>query len=213
MTKVKVSDTQYKKISQYVDDLKRRLYEGSLSFSEFKKVTGPLIGQHPSLFPRKTSHLRLIAETTISATKAGKGINQGNKHPFDWIDSDFDNLDAQTVSKDTEEAKAFVYEQIQNGTYAQIFGSFNTNFDLLSFETHEQIKEFVATHPELLHPKGYATNFLYKNKSGKRFVAYVQHLSLNELHVLVSEFSYGLWDADDACRFVILATKNLDTQG
>lgn len=162
-------------------------------------------------FPQETSHLRLIGETTISATKAGTGMDQKNKYPFDWVDNYFDNWDAQTVSKDTKEAKAFVYEQMQNGTYADIFGSFNKNLDVLEFETHEQIKDFVKNSPELLHPKGYTTHFLYKNKSGKHFVACVRRSSGGDLNVSVFEFSYDfVWHADPARRFVILATKTLE---
>jgi len=173
-------------------------------FLEQKKV-------HP--FPSETSHLRLVGETTISATKAGKGMDQNNKHPFDGIDSYFDNWDAQTVSKDTEEAKAFVYEQMQNGTYEQIFGSFNKNLDLLEFETHEQIKDFVKNSPELLHPKGYATHFLYKNKSDKPFVADVRRYSDGDLGVRVRRFSRGgVWGAGVAGRFVVLATKTLESK-
>ncbi len=172
-----------------------------------------LTGEKNELFPQETSHLRLIGETTISATKAGVGMKQENQTLFYSVDPGFDNWDAQTVSKDTEEAKAYVYEQMQNGTYADIFGSFNKNLDLLEFETHEQIKDFVKNSPELLHPKGYATHFLYKNKSGRRFVAYVYRSSAGDLHVTVLEFSYGyVWDADDAYLFVLLATKTSDTK-
>ena len=209
----KVADQQELKIRRYTDDLQRRLIEGSLSFSELKKVVGPLIGQFYKPFPQETSHLRLIGETTISSTKAGKGMDQDNKHPFNRVDEDFDNWDAQTVSKDTEEAKAYVYEQIKNGTYANIFGSLNKDLDVLEFKTHEQIKDFVKNSSELLHPKGYATHFLYKNKSGKRFVARVGRDSDGDLDVDVYELSDGrVWGADGAFRFVILATKTLGTQ-
>ncbi len=164
-------------------------------------------------FPQETSHLRLIAETIISATKAGPGMKKENQRLFDSVDKDFDNWDAQTVSKDTEETTAYVYEQMQNGTYADIFGSFNKNLDLLDFETHEQIKDFVKNSPELLHPKGYATHFLYKNKIGKRFVADLHRRSDGHLSMRVFEFSSGsVWYANSAYRFVILATKTLDTQ-
>lgn len=166
--------------------------------------------QASEFFPQETSHLRLIGETTISATKAGLGMKQKNQTLFYSVDGDFDNWDAQTVSRDTKEAKSLVYDQMQDGTYADIFGSFNKNLDVLEFETHEQIKDFVKNSPELLHPKGYATHFLYKSKSGKRFVARVYRLSGGDLYVCVYEFSDdGMWDADDALRFVILATKTL----
>lgn len=204
----KVADQKELKIRRYTDDLQRRLIEGSLSFSELKKTVGPLIGQFHKPFPSETSHLRLIGETTISATKAGIGMKQENQTLFNSVDPDFDNWDAQTVSKDTEEAKAYVYDQMQNGTYAEIFGSFNKNLDLLEFETHEQIKDFVKNSPELLHPKGWYTHFLYKNKSGKRFVADVDRSSDGDLSVFVNRFSCGsVWSADFADRFVILATK------
>lgn len=207
----KVSDTQYRKISQYVDDLKRRLIEGSLSFSEFKKITGPLIGQYPSLFPKETSHLRLIGETTISVTKAGLGMDQNNEYPFDWIDIDFDNWNAQTVSRKTVITKALVYEQIKKGTYADIFGSFNTDLDLLEFKTHEQIKDFVKKNPALLHPKGHSTGFVFRNKKGERFIANVEIESGGKSRVGVDRFLYDhVWKAEVAYRFVILDTKTLE---
>ncbi len=209
----KASYTQYRKISQYIDDLKRRLIEGSLSFSEFKKVTGPLIGQYPSLFPTETSHLRLIGERTISVTKAGKGMDQNNKYPFDWVDINFDNWDAQTISVPTTITKALVYEQMKDGTFAEIFGSFNTDLDLLEFKTHEQIKDFVEKNPGLLHPKGYNTFSFFRNKKGERFVAIVSCDSDGDLDVNVNRFSRDLvWIAEYALRFVILATKNLESK-
>jgi hypothetical protein len=170
-----------------------------------------LTGKKYEVFPQETSHLRLIGETTISATKAGPGMKQENQTLFCSVDPDFDNWDAQTVSKDAEEAKAFVYEQMQNGTYAQIFGSFNKNLDLLEFETHEQIKDFVKNSPELLHPKGYSTHFIFRNKKGERFVANVFRDSDGGLDVSVFRFSYDfVWDAEYAYRFVFLATKTLE---
>ena len=164
-------------------------------------------------FPQETLHLRLIGETTISATKAGKGMNQDNKHPFDWVDRDFDNWNAQTVSKDTIEATAFVYEQMKNGNYADIFGSFNTDLDLLEFKTHEQIKDFVEKNPDLLHPKGYSTHFIFRNKKGERFVASVDRDADGDLDANVNRFWYGnVWNAEVADRFVVLATKTLESK-
>ena len=209
----KVSDTQYRKISQYVDDLKRRLIEGSLSFSEFKKVTGPLIGQYPSLFPQETSHLRLIGQTTISATKAGSGMKQENQNLFYRVDGCFNKWNAQTVSKDTVETTAFVYQQMRNGTYADIYGSFNKDLNLLEFKTHEQIKDFVKKNPDLLHPKGYSTNFIFRNKKRERFVAFVYRGSVGDLGVYVNRFSNNhVWYAKYAYRFVILTTKTLESK-
>lgn len=60
--------------------------------------------------PSQTSHLRLVGETTISATKAGSGMDPKKPTPFTGVDPDFDNWDAQTVSKDTELVQAKVYE-------------------------------------------------------------------------------------------------------
>lgn len=172
-----------------------------------------LTGEKNELFPQETSHLRLIGETTISATKAGARMKQENQTLFCGVDSDFDNWDAQTVSKDTEEATAYVYELMQNGTYTDIFGSFNKNLDLLEFETHEQIKDFVKNSPELLHSKGYVGFFLCKNKSGKRFVADVYRFSDGDLFVRVDDFSDDcVWVAGIARRFVVLATKTLEPQ-
>jgi len=172
-----------------------------------------LTSKKNEFFPSETSHLRLVGETTISATKAGKGMDQNNKHPFDWVDSDFDNWDAQTVSVPTTMTKALVYEQMKNGNYADIFGSFNTDLDLLEFKTHEQIKDFVEKNPDLLPPKGYSTHFIFRNKKGERFVADVFRRSDGGLGVSVGRFSdVSVWDAGRADRFVVLATKTLESK-
>lgn len=202
----KVSDTQCIKNSQYIDDIKRRLNEGSLSLYDVKTVIGPLIGQFHKTFPQETSHLRLIGETTISETIAGKGMKKENKRLFRWFDNGFDKQHAQTVFKNTEEVKALVYEQVKNGTYADILGSFNKGLDVLSFETHEQIIDFIENSFELLHPNGQATHFLYKGKRGKLFVATVILYSAHDMHVNVKMFLNDLiWSAKFACRFVILS--------
>ncbi len=60
---IKVSDKEYREISQYIDDLKRRLFEKSVSFSEFKKATGTLIGH------TKTRNLEIQGELIIPKTQ------------------------------------------------------------------------------------------------------------------------------------------------
>ena len=50
-------------------------------------------------FPQETSHLRLIGETTISATKAGVGMKQMNQNPFNSVDGDFDNWHASFLHR------------------------------------------------------------------------------------------------------------------
>lgn len=165
-----------------------------------------ITGKNTDVFPQETSHLRLVGTTTISATKTGIGMSQKNRGPFTWVDPDFDNIEAQTVSKDTQEVEAHVYEQIQDGTFITIFGSFNRSLDLLSFETHEQIKDFVEHSPELLHPKGHPTYLLYKNKDGDYFVACVSNLSTGN-GICVCDFSRDtVWSADSTHRFVVLTT-------
>lgn len=162
---------------------------------------------------RETSHLRLIGKTTISPTKAGSRISQNNKAPFDWVSHRFDEWNVQTILKDTDEVQAHVYQQVRHGTYRSIFGSLNRDLNLFSFETHRQIKDFVRNSPGLLHPKGYATHFLFNNKQGEHFVANVyRRYSGRDLCVGLDEFSSDYtWYAFNAHHIVTLV-KTMETQ-
>ena len=192
--------------------------EAGVHRDDFKKYFSSdkvqrMIREMTRFLPQETSHLKLIDSVTLNACEAGPGISPENKGPFTYVDSDFDRLGAHTVSKPTDAVQAYVYEQTKDGTYAEIYGSFDTDLDLLQFETEEQIKEFVKSHRHLLHPKGWATHFMFRNKAGKRFVAYVSWDAGGDLGVYVSRFSYSSeWYASSAYRFVVLATRSLRTQ-
>ncbi len=162
-----------------------------------------------NILPQETSHLRLIGETTIIATKAGDGMKQNNTRPFDWIDPEFDLWEAQTVSKDTQEIKAYIYEQTQNGTWDEIFRSFSKELILLSFETHEQIKSFVENSPELLHPNEWFTHFLFFNKKSEPFIASVYRDSKSALCADVRDYFYDKVSSSvNKFRFVVLGRNN-----
>ena len=205
----KVVDKTELKIRRYIDDLQRRLIEGSLSFDSFKKVVGPLIGQYPNEMPVRTYHLEFVGMAVIPATKSSNGMDPENPFPFDYISDDFDNQN-QTVSMDTKEVSAFVYKQINFGTIVKIFRSFERDLDLISFETHEQIKKFVEQRRGLLHPKnhqGFYTHFLFKNLDEEYCVAVVEYLSRDEsLEIDIIDFNDDeILDPDFEHRFVVLA--------
>lgn len=127
--------------------------------------------------PPKTAYLRLIAQITIDATKAGSekisdNINDGDRRLFDIVENDFWVKDTLTPSRDTQSRVAYVYQRIRRGTYAEIFSSLPRDLDLLSFETHEQIRTFIANDFGSL-PLAHRTFLLFTNKKGEYFVAHV----------------------------------------
>lgn len=207
----KVSDAQYRKISQYIDDLKRRLLTGSLEFNELKRETGPLIGQFHAQLPEETSHLKLYRKITIAAKQRGKGMKTENL-PF-YVDKDeFDAYDAHTVSRDTKKIEAYVYDQkIIDGSMGHFFASLNQDLDLVSIETHEQVIEYINGHRSLLKDC-YSTYFLYKSVSGERHIVRVYMNGDGDIRVTpedLSDKSYiGKPSPSVGSRFVALCRNN-----
>lgn len=164
-----------------------------------------------SSFPLKTSHLRLIDVKNLPATLAGQGINEDNKYPFARVSSDFDALKAHTVSKNTEQVKAYLYELEESGTYEEIFRSFDVELEFLSFKTDEQIREYVKRSPELVFSPAEFTYFLFKNKEDEYFVASVNRNDSLRLDIDVDKllgYHDPLFASDYDSHFVVLGRKN-----
>jgi hypothetical protein len=157
-------------------------------------------------FPQKTSHLTLLEVTAISASNAGSGMDQEHMNPFDTIDSQFYTWEAQTVSKDTEESLAYRYRQTKDATLEDIFGSFERRLEMLEFETHKQIKDFVTENLVVLFPRKSTTFMVFRNKHNKRFVASVNVKFLGHVTCNVFSFNFGLTlHAKYGYLFIVLA--------
>jgi hypothetical protein len=157
-------------------------------------------------FPQKTSHLTLQGVTAISASNAGSGMDQEHMDPFDSIDSHFDTWEAQTASKDTEESLVYRYRQTKDATFKHIFGSFERRLEMLEFETHKQIKDFVAKNLVVLFPRKSTTFMVFRNKRNERFVASVNVKFLFHVSCNVFSFDFGLTlHAKYGYLFIVLA--------
>ncbi len=173
----------------------------------------PVVGTHKSSqqnkffwLPPETAYLRVLEKKIIPEIKTFSSIAPDNRYPFGWVSGDFYKPCNQAVVRGTNVACAYVYDQIQSGTYQQIFGSFMQDLDVVSFETHQQIKNFIKNSLDLLPGIDSYVHLLYKNTLGEYRVAYVGR-SL-EICVFPYDFLYsGIWIAEATNRFVVLAKK------
>jgi hypothetical protein len=125
------------------------------------------------------------------------------------VDSDFVNWGLNTPSRSNLVTAVTVYEQILNGTFAEIYGSLGDPNRLCL--TQSQIVAFCKKHRDKLRGDGYATFFLLKKEPEEGdeekpefFVADVFVIDDRRLRVLVHRFSLGyVWRAKYRSRFVL----------
>jgi len=123
------------------------------------------------------------------------------------VDSDFADWGTDVPGEAKPETQFEVFEQDGNGTFAQIFGAFGVDLDKLCW-SQDQIITFVESHANLLHPKGWATFFLFR-VGEELFVAHVYRRNaavgtLRQLEAYVSRLSCGhVWSAKYRHRFVV----------
>jgi hypothetical protein len=110
---------------------------------------------------------------------------------FSSISPDFKNWGCDKAEQETPEVTVEVYEQIEDATYPEIFGSVDQDFDHLALTT-SQIKNFVMNHAKdyLLEAEWTCFRFLFKE--GDEFlVADVRVLSEGKLDFRVTRFLDG----------------------
>lgn len=151
----------------------------------------------------QTSHAKLISENTeiiLDAIDGSRFISEAES-TFKRIDSDFENWGLNKKGKKTTKTSVGIYELVREGTFKQMFKSFNTNLDKLVL-TQSQIIEFCEKYPSWLRQNGYSTFFLIK-KNKEYFVVSVYVLS-DGLIVGVDRFGDdGVWDAEFQRRVVV----------
>lgn len=95
-----------------------------------------------------------------------------------------------------------VHELIENATFQQMFEGQGVDLDKICLE-QDQIVEFVISHPDQLHPQGYATFFLFR-ANGDFFVAHVYWCDARRLLVRVRHLAYAyVWFAGYCYRVVL----------
>lgn len=209
-------------------DLGKKLINGSRSLDDLywfnnlsKETLRKLVEGNYKLVESKNPYLRLMSggETvTISACKGGPKANIYNaKKTFPgYIDSSFNACGINLPQPATAKTDIDVYEMYnKDADFKTLFGSLSSDLKSLAFESQEQIEKFAQENKQWLRTDGYGTFFLFTEEvdgEEKFFVADV-HFGSGGLLVFVDHLSYGrVWNASDARRVVVPATKTLDTQ-
>lgn len=148
--------------------------------------------------------LKLIpggTEIIIGETDGKNTIAHAKDTFFGYIDSSFVKYGTDVKGQPTKETKVQVFEQIKDGTFAQIFGGFGENLDRLCL-TQSQIICFVKDHYKWLRTDGYGNFFLFKEK-GKFFIASISWGG-GGLGVRAHRLSHvSVWEAECRRRFVV----------
>ncbi len=141
----------------------------------------------------------------IGATEGSETLASANDL-FSYISPDFKNWGCDKAEPGTPEVAVFVYEQIEDATYAEIFGSVDQNFDHLALTT-PQIRCFVVNNAKdyFLEGKEWTCfRFLFKEGS-EFFVADVRILASGDRAVRVPRFLDGsVRHAEYRHRIVVL---------
>lgn len=179
------------------------------SQARIKQMTRAMARQFLELsvpsFPEKTNNLVLLSgqESLLLDACIGADIITGSsKSPFDWVDKDFANYEANEPGVDTLETEVGVYEMSKDANFSNLFGSFGTDLEKLCFTT-SQIKSFVKKFKNWLRTDGYGTFFLFKSYN-KFFVARVYFVVAGELQVYVYSLEDDfVWNASSRHRMVV----------
>jgi hypothetical protein len=126
----------------------------------------------------------------IGATNGTETLASANDM-FSSISPDFTNWECDKVELATPEVAVEVYEQIEDATYPNIFGSIDQNLDSLVLTT-PQIKNFVVNHAKdyLLGAEWTCFRFLFK-VGNEFFIADVRVLSDGNRDVRITRFLDG----------------------
>ncbi len=159
-------------------------------------------GVTQAMEPKPRSLLRLIqSDLVIPATDGTENLSDSEVFSG-WIDPDLANWGCNVVSENRPETKAALYELTKNATFRQMFEGQGVDLDQLCLTPH-QIKQFVLTHRDHLHPQGCATFFLFK-VGDNFFVARVRWFVGRRLGVGVNLFSNAyVWGAGRRLRVVL----------
>jgi len=198
---MKVTDEVLGRFARQQHDLFERVRKGALDPEKVYQAVKPLLKQGRRV-KTPTPILRLLTpDLIIPATDGTENLSDAVVFPG-YVDPDLKRWGCNVVSKAKPETPVAVHDLCDNGTFQQIFGGQGVDLDQLCLTPH-QIKQFVRTYPEHLHPEGYATFFLFK-VAGKFFVAGIYWRAACRLEVRVRRLSHDdVWYADGRYRVVL----------
>lgn len=148
-----------------------------------------------------TSHLRFLEAVTLGPTSGNVTLAQSGDVFPRFLDSDFKNQGTDKPGQATDEQRTFIYEMKKDGTFADLFGSFDLDLCTLCWR-QEQIRLFCQQHRHLLRQDSYGTFFLF-GFDKKLFVSNVNVVA-GQLGADVNRFSSDLvWSAAYRRRVVV----------
>jgi hypothetical protein len=207
-----VSDSARKAAGVAVDDLSEAGVLNSANFQQTLKRGNEIVAEVTALVKRKIAEyaeniigiLRLLSgveELSLDKTDGTELLANAANLFTGYLDSDFVNYGTNVSSSPAPATKIAVYEMVENGDFAKIFGSFSTDLDKLCL-SQGQIIQFVKKHSNWLHPDGWATFILFK-VNGDFFVARVYRVG-GGLEASVDRFSSDrVWGAEYRRRVVV----------
>ena len=144
-------------------------------------------------------YFKVLAISTLKATTGERTLAQAINVFTGYLDSGFVKWRTDVDGQPTEEALFEVLELVKDGKFEQVF---SWSLDELCW-SQDQIITFVEEHGDLLHPKGYATFFLFK-VSNEFFIANANRGDDGQLRVDVYRLSHGyVWFTELRYRFVV----------
>jgi len=183
------------------DNFQRILAQGDKVAAIVKTTVTVLLSE---LAENVIGRLKLISggkSIKLAATNGKETLANARDVFRGYIDPDFKNWGLDVVATPTKETKVAVYEMIEDGNFAQIFGGFGENLDRLCL-TQAQIRVFARDCRQWLRSDDWATFFLFK-VNGEFFVARVD-VRAHGLHVFVDRFSSDhVWYAGLRRRVVL----------
>lgn len=194
------SEKVYKRLFDLRASIDKMIVDGVRDPSRVAEVLQGIVDDPPSATKVYLSNLFGGRRIKIDATDGTETLAKAGDVFTGYLDRDFVNWGLDISSEATPETEVAVYEQVVDGTFAEVFGSLG-ELDRLCL-TQSQIKKFVAMFYDKLRTEGYATFFVFK-KDGEFFVAFVHFYDDGRLNVGVHEFSLGhVWLAKCRDRFV-----------
>lgn len=146
-------------------------------------------------------YLHSVATGKLAITPGLRTLAKAKSLFTGFLDDNFVNWGTDVSGEAKLETPFEVFELVKDGTFEQIF---DANRDKLCW-SQDQIITFVENHAGLLHPKGWATFFLFKVDEDF-FVVLVNRYGDGQLEADAYRLSHDLvWNAEHRYRFVVPA--------
>jgi hypothetical protein len=159
--------------------------------------------------PSVTHYLQCIGEVVIPETKAGRGISIYNQTLFYSVDVNFSFDEGKTLSKDTSEMKASVYQLTRKGGFVEVFSSISSQLDTICIETYEQAEQMIKIFPEYFSGDN-SVHFLFKNIKKEFSILNVRRIAGGGMNAFLYQFSNTeIWTLKRNCLFIALQKNNI----